>query len=78
MQVKTDGSALCCYNVAIGLNIQQPAMPTRTVQRVSTSSTTREDDGFPPLWPTSWTCLQTTKELSKLTTTSPCPILLTR
>jgi hypothetical protein len=72
MQARTDGSARCYYNVGTGLSTRQLVMRTRTVQKASTNSITKEDDGFPPPWPTSWTCSRTISELSKSTTISPC------
>jgi hypothetical protein len=78
MQVRTDGSAHCYYSVGTGLSTRQPAMPTRTVQKASTNSITRDDDGSHPPWPTSWTCLRIISELSKSTTTSPCLTLRIR
>jgi len=42
VQVKTDGSAHCCYSVATGSSTQQPAIPTRRVQR----SYTQCPEGF--------------------------------
>jgi hypothetical protein len=78
LQVRTDGSAHCCYSVGTGLSTRQPAMPTPTVPKVSTSFTTRDDDGFPPPWPTSWTCSWTTNGPSKSMTTFHFFILCTR
>jgi hypothetical protein len=72
LQVRTDGSVLCYCSVGTGLSTRQPATRTRTVQKASTNSITRDEDGFLPPWPTSWTCSRIINGLSKSTITFPC------
>lgn len=61
-QAKTDGCARCCYKEDTEWSIQPPATRTLIVRKASMNFITNGEDGYRRRWPTSWTCLWTTRK----------------